>query len=58
MAESDADLQKQLDSFSDYCDIWRLKVNVEKSKIVEFTEFYMNPFNYLYVTKSPYFTAI
>jgi Ca-activated chloride channel family protein len=33
MAESDADLQKQLNSFSDYCDIWRLKVNVEKSKI-------------------------
>ena len=36
MAESAADLQKQLDSFSDYCDIWRLKVNVEKSKIVGF----------------------
>jgi hypothetical protein len=36
MAESAADLQKQLDSFSDYCDIWRLKVNVEKSKIVVF----------------------
>jgi hypothetical protein len=30
MAESAADLQKQLDSFSDYCDIWRLKINVEK----------------------------
>ena len=38
MAESDADLQKQLDSFSDYCDIWRLKVNVEKSKIVVFSQ--------------------
>ena len=36
MAESAADLQKQLDSFSDYCDIWRLKVNVGKSKIVVF----------------------
>ena len=24
MTESAADLQKQLDSFSDYCDIWRL----------------------------------
>jgi hypothetical protein len=33
MAESAADLQKQLDSFSDYCDIWRLKVNVEKVKL-------------------------
>jgi hypothetical protein len=30
MAEAAADLQKQLDSFSDYCDIWRLKINVEK----------------------------
>ena len=38
MAESAADLQKQLDSFSDYCDIWRLKVNVEKSKIVVFSQ--------------------
>jgi Flp pilus assembly CpaF family ATPase len=37
MAESAADLQKQLDSFSDYCDIWRLKVNVEK-KIVIFSQ--------------------
>jgi hypothetical protein len=36
MAESAANLQKQLDSFSDYCDIWRLKLNVEKSKIVGF----------------------
>jgi hypothetical protein len=38
MAESAADLQKQLDSFSDYCNIWRLKVNVEKSKIVVFPQ--------------------
>jgi hypothetical protein len=38
MAESAADLQKQLDSFSDYCDIWRLKINVEKSKIVFFSQ--------------------
>ena len=36
MAESAANLQKQLDSFSDYCDISRLKLNVEKSKIVGF----------------------
>ena len=38
MAESAADFQKQLDSFSDYCDIWRLNVNVEKSKIVVFSQ--------------------
>jgi hypothetical protein len=36
MAESAANLQNQLDSFSDYCDISRLKLNVEKSKIVGF----------------------
>jgi hypothetical protein len=38
MSESAADLQKQFDSVSDYCDIWRLKVNVEKSKIVVFSQ--------------------
>ena len=38
MAESAADLQKQLDSVSEYCNIWRLKVNVEKSKIVFFSQ--------------------
>jgi hypothetical protein len=38
MAEFAADLQRQLDSFSDYCDILRLKVNVEKSKIVVFPQ--------------------
>ena len=38
IAESAADLQKQLDSFSDCCDIWTLKVNVEKSKIVVFSQ--------------------
>jgi hypothetical protein len=36
MEESAADLQKQLDSFSDYCDIWRLKVNVEKKIVIFF----------------------
>jgi hypothetical protein len=36
IAESAADLQKQLDSFSDCCDIWTLKVNVEKVKLWSF----------------------
>jgi predicted site-specific integrase-resolvase len=27
MAESSADLQNQLNSFQDYCSIWKLKVN-------------------------------
>jgi hypothetical protein len=30
MAESSADLQNQLNSFQDYCSIWKLKVNTDK----------------------------
>ena len=37
MAESPVELQKQLDSFHEYCEIWKLKVNVEKTKIVCFS---------------------
>ena len=37
MAETPNDLQKQLDSFSKYCEEWKLKVNVDKSKIVIFS---------------------
>ena len=36
MSESAADLQKQLDSFQDYCTLWKLKVNADKSKIKVF----------------------
>ena len=36
MAESARDLQKQLDKFYDYCQLWKLKVNVEKTKIMIF----------------------
>lgn len=38
MAESKEDLQKQLDALYDYCEIWKLKVNIDKSKIVVFTK--------------------
>ena len=38
MAESAADLQKQLDSFQDYCTLWKLKVNADKSKIMIFSK--------------------
>jgi hypothetical protein len=34
MAESSADLQNQLNSFEDYCSIWKLKVNTDKSKVM------------------------
>lgn len=38
MAESARDLQKQLDKFYDYCQLWKLKVNVEKTKIMIFSK--------------------
>ena len=37
MAESAADLQNLLNSFADYVDIWKLKVNVDKTKIMFFS---------------------
>jgi hypothetical protein len=37
MAETLEDLQKQLNIFHDYCLAWKLKVNIDKTKIVCFT---------------------
>ena len=37
MAESSADLQNQQNSFQDYCSIWKLKVNTDKSKVMFFS---------------------
>jgi hypothetical protein len=37
LASSEAGLQKCLDSLADYCDTWKLKVNVDKTKIVIFS---------------------
>jgi hypothetical protein len=37
MAESPQELQNLLDSFDDYCSVWKLKVNAEKNKIMIFT---------------------
>jgi hypothetical protein len=31
------DLQKQLDSMSEYCNFWKLGVNIEKSKVMVFS---------------------
>ncbi len=36
LSEKPKELQKQLDSFQNYSDVWKLKVNVEKTKIVCF----------------------
>ena len=37
MAESSADLQNRLNSFQDYCSIWKLKVNTDKSNVMVFS---------------------
>ena len=36
MAESPEELQMLLDAFDDFCTIWKLKVNVDKTKIMIF----------------------
>ena len=36
MAESSADLQNQLSLFQDYCFVWKLKVNTDKSNSMVF----------------------
>ena len=36
LAESANDLQEQLNAFSEYCDTWKLKVNVDKTKVLVF----------------------
>ena len=50
LSESPEDMQQQLNIFNDYCKLWNLKVNVNKTKIVIFgrgrqlpnTHFYFN----------------
>ena len=37
LTESDSDLQLMLDSFENYCDQWKLKINVNKTKILIFS---------------------
>jgi CRISPR/Cas system CSM-associated protein Csm2 small subunit len=36
LAESAEDLQVQLNAFGEYCDNWKMKVNVNKTKIIVF----------------------
>lgn len=38
MAESDSELQTLLDTFYHYCITWKMKVNVDKTKIVIFSK--------------------
>ena len=36
LAESATDLQDKLNAFEEYCELWKLKVNVDKTKIMVF----------------------
>lgn len=38
LSDSVADLQLELDIFQNYCNIWRLKVNIDKTKVVIFSK--------------------
>ena len=35
LAETANDLQAQLDAFYEYCNLWKLKVNADKTKVME-----------------------
>ena len=37
LAESSDDMQNQINHFYDFCKKWRLKVNIEKSKVLVFS---------------------
>lgn len=37
-SDNDIDMQNALNSFKDYCDIWKLTVNVDKTKIIIFSK--------------------
>jgi hypothetical protein len=36
LAETANDLQTQLDAFYEYCNLWKLKVNADKTKVMVF----------------------
>ena len=38
LSESKTDLQNQLDALYEYCNLWKLKVNIDKSKIMVFSK--------------------
>lgn len=37
-SENPDDLQKSLNFFSEYCDLWKLHVNIEKTKVLIFSK--------------------
>ena len=46
MSKSASDLQKSLDVFAEYCDIWKLRVNIAKTKVVIFSKGPMTKVNF------------
>ena len=38
MAENPTDLQLALNALSDYCNTWKLSINLDKTKIVRFSK--------------------
>ena len=38
MAESSRELQKALNAVSNYCELWKLRINVDKTKIIRFSK--------------------
>ncbi|XP_061174937.1 uncharacterized protein LOC133184104 isoform X3 [Saccostrea echinata] len=48
MSESASDLQKSLDVFAEYCDIWKLRVNIAKTKVLIFSKGPMAKRKFLY----------
>ena len=38
MAESPNELRLALNAVSDYCQTWKLKINIEKTKIIRFSK--------------------
>ena len=48
MSEYASDLQKSLDVFAEYCDLWKLRVNIAKTKVFIFSKGPMKKRKFLY----------
>ena len=48
MSESASDLQKSLDVFAEYCNLWTLRVNIAKTKVLIFSKGPMTKRKFLY----------
>ena len=48
MADNETDLQNALNTYQQYCDIWKLTVNISKSKIVVFSKGRQPLYNFVF----------